>query len=102
LHPGFDVVSYEKQLEASAVESLEEVIKQRVRPPVKAVHPTVLRGDAAPQIASFAAKKKLDLIVIATHGRTGWRRLAFGSVAEKVVRLAPCPVLTIQKPGKKK
>jgi nucleotide-binding universal stress UspA family protein len=37
-----------------------------------------------------------DLIVIATHGVTGWRRFIFGSVAEKVIRMAPCPVLTIQ------
>jgi hypothetical protein len=37
-----------------------------------------------------------DLIVIATHGRTGWRHLVFDSVAEKVVNLATCPVLTIR------
>jgi nucleotide-binding universal stress UspA family protein len=36
------------------------------------------------------------LIVIATFGETGWRRLAFGSVTEKVVRLAPCPVLVVR------
>jgi nucleotide-binding universal stress UspA family protein len=40
----------------------------------------------------------VDLIVMATHGHTGWRRFLFGSVAEKAVRLAPCPVLTIQPP----
>jgi nucleotide-binding universal stress UspA family protein len=38
----------------------------------------------------------VDLIVIATHGLTGWQHLVFGSVAEKVVRLATCPVLTIR------
>jgi nucleotide-binding universal stress UspA family protein len=95
LHPGFDIVAYREELETSAMESLKEVIKQRVRPPVKAAHPLVLWGDAAPQITSCADEKEIDLIVIATHGRTGWRRLAFGSVAEKVVRLASCPVLTI-------
>jgi nucleotide-binding universal stress UspA family protein len=96
---GFDVASYEKQLESAAMESLEEVIKQRVRSPVLAAHPAVRRGDPPDVIASFAAENGMDLIVIATHGRTGWRRLAFGSVAEKVIRLAPCPVLTIREPG---
>jgi universal stress protein A len=41
----------------------------------------------------------VDLIVMATHGRTGLRYLVLGSVAERVVRLAPCPVLTIRPPG---
>jgi nucleotide-binding universal stress UspA family protein len=40
----------------------------------------------------------VDLIVIASHGLTGWRRLIFGSVAEIVVRQSPCPVLTIMAP----
>jgi nucleotide-binding universal stress UspA family protein len=40
--------------------------------------------------------------VIATHGQTGWRHMVFGSVAEKVVRLAPCPVLTIRAPHRER
>jgi nucleotide-binding universal stress UspA family protein len=51
---------------------------------------------AAHEIVRLANEHAVDLIVIATHGETGWRRLVFGSVAEKVVRLAECPVLTIQ------
>jgi nucleotide-binding universal stress UspA family protein len=54
------------------------------------------RGDAASEIVRIAKEKRVDLIVIATHGNTGWRHFAFGSVAEKVVRLAACPVLTIR------
>jgi nucleotide-binding universal stress UspA family protein len=46
----------------------------------------------------IAEHENADLIVIATHGMTGWRRVLFGSVAEKVVRLAKCPVLTIRAP----
>jgi universal stress protein A len=53
-------------------------------------------GDPADQIVRFARDKQADLIVIATHGATGWRHIAFGSVAEKVVRFASCPVLTIR------
>jgi nucleotide-binding universal stress UspA family protein len=53
-------------------------------------------GDAAAEIVRIAHDQQADLIVIATHGTTGWRHLAFGSVTEKVVRLADCPVLTIR------
>jgi len=51
-------------------------------------------GDAAAEIVGVAQEVGADLIVIATHGNTGWRHLAFGSVTEKVVRFATCPVLT--------
>jgi len=53
-------------------------------------------GDAAGEIVRVAEEQSIDLIVIATFGKTGWRRLAFGSVTEKVTRLAPCPVLVVR------
>ena len=53
------------------------------------VDTTVLR------IIQLAAERRVDLIVLGTHGRTGLKHLLLGSVAEKVVRLAPCPVLTV-------
>jgi len=52
-------------------------------------------GDAADGIVRLSTTAAADLIVIATHGLTGWRHLVFGSVAEKVVRLADRPVLVI-------
>ena len=55
-------------------------------------------GDPFEVIIDFAESNGGDLIVLATHGRTGIRRLLIGNVAEKVVRHAPCPVLTV-KPG---
>jgi len=51
-------------------------------------------GDPATEILKFTAEQQVDLIVMGTHGRRGWGRMLFGSVAEKVVRQAPCPVLT--------
>lgn len=57
---------------------------------------TVGYGDAASEIVRIADQERAELIVIATFGKTGWRRLAFGSVTEKVVRLANCPVLTVR------
>lgn len=55
----------------------------------------IATGDGADEIARIANDQSADLIVIATHGLTGWRRLVFGSVAEKVIRLSKHPVLVI-------
>jgi nucleotide-binding universal stress UspA family protein len=52
----------------------------------------------AEAIVSHAASAGVDLIVIGTHGRKGVSRLLLGSVAERVVRAAPCPVLTVHHP----
>ncbi|MEW6745939.1 MAG: universal stress protein [Planctomycetota bacterium] len=53
-------------------------------------------GRAVEAIVEEARKGSFDLIVIGTHGRTGVSHLLLGSTAEKVVRLAPCPVLTVK------
>ena len=58
----------------------------------------VIEGNPADQIVDFAKENEMDMIVMATHGLTGWRHFIFGSVAEKVVRLSRCPVLTIPAP----
>jgi nucleotide-binding universal stress UspA family protein len=52
-------------------------------------------GDPAQEIADFARRGDFDVIVIATHGRTGLKHAILGSVAEKVVRLAPCVVVSV-------
>lgn len=52
------------------------------------------------EIIDTASEKDIDLIIIATHGHTGVEHLLFGSTAEKVVRKAPCPVLTLREPIK--
>jgi nucleotide-binding universal stress UspA family protein len=56
------------------------------------------RGEAAAEILRVAAEAKADLIVLGTHGRSGLSRLLMGSVAEDVLRKAPCPVLTVKTP----
>src|SRR5512132_2577576 len=53
-------------------------------------------GRPADAIVRLARERNADLIVMATHGRTGLEHVVLGSVAEKVVRLAPCPVLTVK------
>ncbi len=93
----FYVSLYEEELLKSAKNSVKEIIEKRVSDGIEA-HSIVTPGLVADEIIHQAEKQKVDLIVTATHGETGWRRLIFGSVAEKVVRMAPCPVLTIHAP----
>ena len=64
-------------------------------------HPEVRIGVDFHEIIDYARLSKIDLIVMATHGRTGLAHALLGSVAEKVVRRAPCPVLTIKPPAMK-
>ena len=58
--------------------------------------PLVRVGVATHEIVEAAREEDVDLIVIATHGHTGWRHFAIGSTAERVVRAAPCPVLVVR------
>ena len=60
------------------------------------VRSTVRVGEAANEILHFAREDGMDLIVLGSHGDTGLRHLVLGSVAERVVREAPCPVLVIR------
>ncbi len=69
---------------------------------IKAPSPSItleyrlIEGDPAGVIVNVAAETKADLIVMGTHGRTGFTRFIMGSVAEEVLREAPCPVLTVR------
>lgn len=67
-------------------------------PQVRVTH-TLLRGDPAGEIVRLAGAAMVDLIVLGTHGRSGLRRLLMGSVAEGVMRTAPCPVVTMKAPA---
>ena len=56
----------------------------------------VRSGSVAEEIVEYAGSTRADLIVMSTHGRTGARLYAYGSVAEKVLRIAPCSVLVVR------
>ena len=62
------------------------------------VEELVVHGEAASEIVRVARERNVDLIVIASHGRTGLGRILFGSTAEAVVRHASCPVLVVKPP----
>jgi nucleotide-binding universal stress UspA family protein len=79
--------------------ALQEML-QKVVPADPAVpyEHRLVTGDPAEAIVNVAEKEGCDLIVLGTHGRTGFKRLLMGSVAEAVVRRATCPVLTVKHP----
>ena len=77
-------------------ERLEKVLPKD--PQVPFLH-RMLTGDPARSILRTAESEDVDLIVMGTHGRRGLSRLLMGSVAEEVVRKAPCPVLTVKQPA---
>jgi nucleotide-binding universal stress UspA family protein len=74
---------------------LEQIRPVNARIPVQHVF---LIGDPATEIVRYATDAGIDLIVMGTHGRTGLERLLMGSVAEKVMRGAPCSVLVVKLP----
>jgi nucleotide-binding universal stress UspA family protein len=73
---------------------------EQIRPanPAIAVKHVFLEGDPATEIVRYAREAGVDRIVMGTHGRTGTERLLMGSVAEKVLRDAPCSVLVVKLP----
>lgn len=73
---------------------------EQIRPanPAIQVSHVFLEGDPATEIVDYARDANLDIIVMGTHGRTGVERLLMGSVAEKVLRDAPCSVLVVKLP----
>jgi nucleotide-binding universal stress UspA family protein len=88
----------------SAARQLEENVADRMRSAIERHFAGVTTVDtallidasAAHAICKFATQINADMIVIATHGRTGLAHMLIGSVAEKVVRHAPCPVLSMR------
>jgi nucleotide-binding universal stress UspA family protein len=91
----FKIPEYERYLHADAERQLQKTREEVVGKNIK-VRTMVGHGSAAEEIVRIAKAEGVDLIVISTHGSTGMQHWFFGSVAEKVVRLAECPVLTVR------
>jgi nucleotide-binding universal stress UspA family protein len=84
--------TYIETLEAEVQQGLEAYGK-RVQEAGLECDMMVVHGIPFQSIIDVAQDKQIDLIIMGTHGRTGLKHILLGSVAEKVVRLAPCPVL---------
>jgi nucleotide-binding universal stress UspA family protein len=81
-----------------AAETALERVAARTRRPGLELQSMLRQGPAWSEINAAASQAHADLIVMGTHGRHGLARALLGSVAEKVVRTAPCPVLTVHGP----
>ncbi len=88
------IFTAEQGLSVYAEKSLKRLVDQLALKDLD-IRLMVLEGNPADEIVRTANEEKVDVIVIATRGRTGLTRLLFGSVAQKTIRLAGCPVLTI-------
>lgn len=93
--PSGSVREHEEQMQQEAQNAMSELVETYVADGIP-VHQVAELGDPADRIIAVANETSADLIVMGTHGETGWRRAVFGSVTEKVVRKATVPVLTIQ------
>jgi len=96
--PGPEVALPFGKMEAAARTRLEKLARQKVDGKV-GYEVDVAMGDPGIEVLQVAKRLRANLIVMATHGRKGVRRLILGSVAEHVLREAPCPVLTVRPQG---
>ncbi len=85
----------EGQAEADVERELQQFVAHKVGTHIPLI-PVVRSGPAPEVITRYAEEEGMDLIVMATHGRTGLRHILMGSVAEKVVRTSGVPVLTVR------
>jgi universal stress protein A len=95
----FSVPEFEGILHKEAEEKLGALLKEKIPAGIRA-KATLGHGHAAKEIVRVAGESKADLVVIATHGHSGWHHLLLGSVAEKVIRHAPCPVFIVRETPK--
>ena len=95
--PHISFEQLEQEIETGATKMLETFCKENLQD-FSGYETMVIAGVPYEEIIRIASEKEESLIVIGTHGRTGLDHLIFGSTAERVVRGAPCPVMTIRLP----
>jgi len=91
----YEVPEFERILHKDAETKLNEIVKDHVPVTIK-VEAVLGHGNASKEIVRMAEEGQVGLIVIATHGHSGWHHLVMGSVAEKVLRHAHCPVFAVR------
>jgi universal stress protein A len=79
----------EKRLKSIHEEILREIASAEVH---------LVKGDPRGEITRYARDRKIDLIILGSHGLTGWAHIVMGGTAERVVRESPCHVLVVKKP----
>ncbi len=92
--PDISITRLEQEMVQGAEKKMEEFVQQHFEEG-RVAKATVVLGDASEEILSYINREKIDLVILGTHGRKGLEKLFFGSVAEKVVKTSPVPVLSI-------
>ena len=88
--PHMPVAKFEEEMVQAAEKKMEKFLEGHQN-----VEATVLVGDVSEEIIRHAEESGMDMIIMGTHGFKGLEKVMFASVAEKIVRSSPCPVLTI-------
>jgi nucleotide-binding universal stress UspA family protein len=89
---------FQREIETSAQRQVDAVLFDEDRKMLGAVGLVITSNSPSAAIVTYARDASVDLIVMGTHGRGAIAQLLMGSVAERVVRIAPCPVLTVRHP----
>ena len=90
------IIEYEKAQHDEAQTQMEKLVRRKRLQPGTFQSMIARRGDPARVIANQAKKSRASMIVMGSHGRTGLKRLVLGSVAERTLRYASCPVLIVK------
>jgi len=88
----------QEDLEAAARTRLDAILNDEDRTQLRARAVVNTAVNTPEAIVAYSTAEAIDVIVMGTHGRSGFAHVLLGSVAERVVRLAPCPVLTVRHP----
>jgi nucleotide-binding universal stress UspA family protein len=92
--PHMPISQFEGEMVESAEKKMESFLAENLKSDLP-YNSTVLKGDVAEEIIEYAGQNDITMIVMGTHGYKGLEKVLFGSVAEKVVKTSPCPVLTV-------
>jgi universal stress protein A len=96
MHPGVVWATIDDQERVKSVQKALHEFAEKEGAEEAALHVPISTGNPAVAVADLAARLGVDLVVVASHGRTGLARLTLGSVAEGIVRLCKCPVLVVK------
>jgi len=97
----FGVLNFEeilREMQEASQKELDKLVRDDDRRELHARAAVTTAHDAALGISTYAKDEKIDIIIMGTHGRAALAHMLMGSVAEKIVRMAPCPVLTVRHP----
>jgi nucleotide-binding universal stress UspA family protein len=92
--PHMPIAQFQEEMQGSAEKKMAEFMEDNLPTGVSGSS-RVIVGDVGEEIVALAARENIGMIVMGTHGYKGLERVLFGSVAEQVVKTAPCPVLTV-------